>query len=422
MFDSRWTIPVALSLLDRGDTNLDEYGALIEQDRGYGVQCVAAHGAIEPGGTCRDGHYYNVFPVAVPLVAAPLVFTLRKVAPLLAPVLSKVPGGGPVRAAFLAGDFLNSRPLVEVVIASFFVALTTVLMFFIGRIFLPDPYSAFLALIFAFATSAWSTASRALWQHGPSMLMLSVTLYLLIRAERAPWLIPYAAIPVALAYLLRPTNSLFAVLVTIYVARRYRRQLLPYLLLAVPIGAAFLIYNESIYRKPLPPYFSMRPPLPALPVFEALAGSLVSPSRGLFVYTPLFFFSILGMIEARRARWLTPLSGYLIAVIVCNWLLMGIYFRFWWGGHSYGPRLLSDLAPLLVFFLIPPLVEWRQAGRPLKPALLFAAMLAVSGFIHSRGATRLEVYDWNTTPDNVDRHTARLWDWRDPQFLRGLRR
>jgi len=25
---------------------------------------------------------------------------------------------------------------------------------------------------------------------------------------------------------------------------------------------------------------------------------------------------------------------------------------------------------------------------------------------------------WNTTPDDVDRHHERLWDWRDPQIVR----
>jgi hypothetical protein len=412
MFDSRWTIPVALSLLDRGDTNLDEYAALIEQDRYYAVERV-------------NGHYYNLFPVAVPVLAAPFVSGLRKAAPVFAPVLAKAPGGGPVRDAFLAGDFLNSRTLVEVIIASFFVAITSVVIFLIGRMFLPRPYAVLLALIFAFATSAWSTASRALWQHGPSMLMLSVALYLLLLADRKPRLIPFAAIPVALAYLLRPTNSLFAAAITVYVAARYRRYLLPYLLLALPIAAVFVIYNESIYRAPLPPYFSLRPPIPefphdAIPILQALAGVLASPSRGLFVYTPIFFFSIAGMIRALAARWQAPLTGYLIAVIAGNWLLMGVYFRFWWGGHSYGPRLLSDLTPFLVFFLIPPLMKWRDCGKPLTPAVVFILLLAVSGFIHSRGARSADVYNWNTTPDNVDQHTARLWDWRDPQFLRGL--
>jgi hypothetical protein len=104
---------------------------------------------------------------------------------------------------------------------------------------------------------AWSVASRAVWQHGPSMLMLSLALYLLLLAK--PWSIPMASVPVALAYTLRPINSTFVVIITIYVAAHHRRYLLKYLLCALPIAAAFLIYNESVYGRLLPAYFSLRP-------------------------------------------------------------------------------------------------------------------------------------------------------------------
>jgi hypothetical protein len=426
MLDSRWTIPVALSLIDRGDTNIDEYHDLIEQDQHYAVECVQADGTISKG-NC-NGHYYNWYPVAVPVMAAPLVFGLRKVVLLFAPLLARfVNPLAPVRSAFVAGDFIGSRPLVEIIIASFFVALTAAVIFFIGRLFLPDSYSAFLALIFAFATSAWSTASRALWQHGPSMLMLSLALYLLLTADAEPWRVAAAAVPVALAYLLRPLNALIVAAVTVYVAAHYRRYLVAYLLCALPVGAAFLIFNESIYHRALPTYFSLRPRLPKLPhdilpVLQAAIGAVVSPSRGLLIYTPVFLFSIWGMVWARRTGWRQPLANYLIAIVVGYWLLIVVYFEIWWGGHSYGPRYFCDVTPIFVFFLIPVLMRWRGSVKwPPRPAVVaFAILLGVSGFIHSRGARTMDVYLWNVSPVNVDQNPARLWDWSDPQFLRGL--
>jgi hypothetical protein len=41
-----------------------------------------------------------------------------------------------------------------------------------------------VAMVFAFGTAAWSTASRGLWQHGPSMLCLAVAAYLAMRSRR----------------------------------------------------------------------------------------------------------------------------------------------------------------------------------------------------------------------------------------------
>ncbi len=425
MFDSRWTIPVALSLLDRGDTNLDEYHDLIEREQHYAVECVEADGAISLG-NC-NGHYYNWYPVAVPVLASPLVFGLRKVVLLLSPLLARLvnPSLTPLRFAFVTGDFITSRAMVEMVVASFFVSLATVVIFFIGRLFLPDAYSALLALIFAFATSAWSTASRALLQPAPSILMLSLALYLLLTADAKPWRVAPAAVPVALAYLLRPNNALIVAAVTLYVAAHYRRYLAAYLLCALPVAAAFLVFNESIYHRALPTYFTRSlPRLPSnfSPLLQAAMGAMVSPSRGLLIYTPVFLFSAWGMVWARRTGWRQPLANYLIAIVVGYWLLIVVYFEIWWGGHSYGPRYFCDVTPIFVFFLIPVLMRWRESVKwPPRPSVVaFAILLGVSGFIHSRGARTMDVYLWNLSPANVDQNPGRLWDWSDPQFLRGL--
>src|SRR5438876_8016462 len=105
-FDSRWTIPVALSLIDRGDTNLDEYHDLIEREEHYAVDCVQSDGVISSG-NC-NGHYYNWYPVAVPVLAAPLVFGLRKIVLLFSSLLAGlVNPSTPVRSAFLTGDFIT---------------------------------------------------------------------------------------------------------------------------------------------------------------------------------------------------------------------------------------------------------------------------------------------------------------------------
>src|SRR5262249_55001537 len=152
---------------------------------------------------------------------------------------------------------------------------------------------------------------------------------------------------------------------SVYTARHYRRYLIAYALCALPIGAAFLIFNESIYHRALPTYFSIRPPLPKLPhdilpMALAAAGALLSPSRGLLVFTPIFLFSIGGMIWAHKTGWRQPLAGYLTAAVTGYWLLIVVYFEIWWAGHSYGPRYLSDVTPFLVFFLIPTLMKWRE--------------------------------------------------------------
>jgi hypothetical protein len=47
---------------------------------------------------------------------------------------------------------------------------------------------------------------RALWQHGPSMLMLTLALWLIVVAHERPWVVQFASLPLAFSYVVRPTN------------------------------------------------------------------------------------------------------------------------------------------------------------------------------------------------------------------------
>jgi hypothetical protein len=116
----------------------------------------------------------------------------------------------PAMRAMLARDFVSSHAAVEVVLASFLVGATAAVIFYIALEFLPISFAASIALIFAFATPAWSTGSRALWQHTPSMLMLAIALWILVKAVERPYLVQFAAFPLAIAYCVRPTNAIAA--------------------------------------------------------------------------------------------------------------------------------------------------------------------------------------------------------------------
>ena len=69
-----------------------------------------------------------------------------------------------------------------------------------------------------------------------------------------------------------------------------------------------------------------------------------SPSRGLFVFTPVFLVSLAGMVLAWRRRWCFPLSPYLAAIVVLHALVVMTI----WPGHCYGPRYFADITHLFV--------------------------------------------------------------------------
>ena len=435
--DSMWSVPVAQSILDRHTTNLDFYRQLVLQNARYGVHCVdgAKHVRVDEAmGACLDGHIYNSYPIGVPVLAVPVLMGMHAAMWAVRPLLthSRWLESHPAADAMVRGDFVTAYALVERVVASFLVALAAAFVFLFAREWLAMRPAAVLALLFAFGTPAWSTASRVLWQHGPSMLAIAATMYLLVRGRRTPWMLPMAGFTCACAYTFRPTNSLWVMLVSGYVLWCHPRQFWKYLLCAAPVAAAFLAYDYTTYGKLLSAYYEPRvTPLPwsiLIPAYRnAMAGTLVSPSRGLLVYSPMFLFSFWGLWLAVRQRWELRLSLILVCYSVGLWLVVCLPGGWWdwFGGWCYGPRMLSDLSPILIFFLIPVFRLWHVWLQKNEPAWrsfvvmgVFTVLAAISCVIHSQGALTRATHHWNEQPAITEQM---LWDWRDPQFLRGFR-
>lgn len=397
-FDSKWSIHTALSLVREGNTDLDEYRAFVEQHDEFG--------ALET----FNGHVYTNFPLGPSLLAVPVVAGLD--------LLARQVGNIDLNA--YVGQTIPAD--IEALVAGLIVALTAVVIYGSARLRLRWPSALFLTLVFAFGTSAWSTASRALWQHGPSMLWLSLTLYLLLLAQHKPLLSQFTALPLALAYISRPGNNIAVVLLTIYVFWQYRRYFVRYLLWAAVVAVPFVLYSWSIYHALVPPYFTLYRGS-ALDSFVAGAiGTLLSPARGLLIFSPVLLLSIAGVIMAIKRRTFQRLEAFLCAIILINWIITALW-PIWWGGWSFGPRLLSDYLPFWIYLMIPAaeaFATWPRNKRWLwGSGVLLLTSLSI--FIHYRGANVAAVMDeWNPYPANVDTHPDRLWDWRDPQFLRGL--
>jgi hypothetical protein len=408
--DSRWSIPTAVSLVDHGDFDLDEYLPVLEARGFYFTDHV------------RD-HYYTVYPLGVSLLAAPAVVVLRPVVrlafnvwPSLHATLEQAQDerGCPP----LAGEpIVNLHSWTEMIIASAIVAATTAVVYAIAAGELGVGGAVLLALVFAFGTSAWSTASRSLWQHGASMLMLALALLAQVRR----WPLPLMGLALAFAYVVRPTNIIPLALATAWVMFARPRQAPAYLAGVAAILIPFFLNNQHIYGAWLSPYY--HPSRFHANVFfkEALAGDLISPGRGLFVYSPVFLFAPFGVVLKFRQRRFTMFDLTLVLCVLVHWIVVAWVNQNWWGGDSYGPRFLSDMIPYLVYFLIP-VVAWIGAaagasGRVATP--LFGVAVVVSVLMQAQGVFNPKALAWNGGRENVDTNPIRLWDWRRPPFLAG---
>jgi hypothetical protein len=229
--------------------------------------------------------------------------------------------------------------------------------------------------------------------------------------------VPWSGFPLALAVCARPTVALLAVAVTGWVAWKRRDALPSFLAGATVPAAALAIYSAGWLGNP----FAMgqlqllnRSYFGGFSV-EALLGLLASPSRGLLVYSPVF---LLALFPSRQSARDAPPAGLVgtLTLFVPSLLVLTSFWPNWWGGHSFGYRILSELIPVL---LLRAALAW---DRPTLPANAFRAagtlLIGLSIAVHALGAFRPSRFD--SRPDDIDTHPARLWDVRDSDLLRML--
>ncbi len=265
------------------------------------------------------------------------------------------------------------------------------------------------AFVYAFATEVWSVASRGLFQHGPALLFLAAGLYCLLGRNTGTSIA--AGLCLALAVLARPTAAAIVLPLVVYAATRDRRSLGRLALGAALPAILHGIYAWTYWGSP----FSSAQPI-GISGFsgnflQGLAGILVSPSRGLFVFSPVFLLALPALVTALR-----PSSGpdralpRALAWGVLLTILIYSLWPIWWGGHSFGYRLLLELSLPLTILLA---LDWSRIRSSRPARVLFAAALFASIAVQATGSYLFPSH-FN---DRVDQDPSRLWDIGDSELV-----
>ncbi len=409
--DAYLAVPTAVSIVHSASFELDQFRSpLVKGHYGY---------------TELDGRHYDRSPWAVAVLFVPGVVIVDLFAHL---------GIGSGAEALVEANHMGPLQLVT---ASVVTALAAVVVAVLAFERLQGPatwrrHASFaVGIVFALGTSAWSTASRALWQHGPSMLALALALLAASRLERGDRPRKTAAalgIAVGAAYTLRPTNAIAVVGFSALVAFRHRRWLATYLVSVLSVLAVFVAVNVAAYGRLLPPYFSAGRISLHPAYLEALAANLVSPARGILVFSPVVALAVAGFLLQVRRRTLRPLEGVAAACVVAQLVVVSAQNEGWWAGHAFGPRFMSDVFPFVAYLSLPAVAALLGALRMPKHsigarigAVGAALAIAVSIALNAQGAYLRSSTCWNAHPVDIDRRPARVWDLQDPQALAGYR-
>ena len=194
----------------------------------------------------------------------------------------------------------------------------------------------------------------------------------------------------------------------------------------VGLGAAVVAYNLHVFGAILGGQGELETLHPTLHgvagpwsgrLLDGLAGTLFSPNRGLFVFSP---WAALGLATlpacwGRLRSW--TVGRWLLGALAVQMLLLSKY-AIWWAGHSFGPRYWTESMPIFAVLLAYGLDWARTRFAPL--AWLAATLIAASAALQAIGAVCYPS-TWNIAPADVDRVPARLWDWSDTELSRCLR-
>lgn len=314
-----------------------------------------------------DDGYASVYPVVTPLLVSPLYL----------PAALWLQGRG-----WSQPEYDRVAEVMEKLSASLLAAIASVLMFLLLRRE-KVPWALPLAIAFAFGTNTWMISSQALWQHGTGEILVVVAL-LLCLAERTPRRLVLLGLVCALMAANRPPDALIAAAFGGYVVWRDRRDLRWLVAGAALPLLALLAYNVTVVGNPMGGYNEIpRDDFFGLDVFGP-AGLLVSPGRGLLVFTPFLLFLPVGL--AQRLK--DPATRHL-TIALCVGVTAQLLFYSqadWRAGVSWGPRWLTDVLPILVWVLAPAPRVLRPAARRALVATIVAAIgiQAVGAFWYTR--------------------------------------
>jgi hypothetical protein len=318
--------------------------------------------------------------------------------------------------------------LIAKVAASVLTAIAVVLLFLTALRWAPRARAVWIALAVGIGTGYWNTASQTLWQHESAAVGMALAVWAFTTPVEQLSAKAAAMMGIGLGIAGTSRGQLAGAIVVLLLGMLARTR--PRLALlsggvAAAFAAALIIANVRWFGHPLgavPFLESLHPAIHATEgSFQASisgpAGLLISPNRGLLVFSPIVLIALAGLPLTLKRGARSPALWCALAAL-CQFVVYGSY-SVWWAGHTYGPRYMLDVLPLLVPTTAILLARSRLS-RLTKAATGVALVWSIG--VAGLGAFCYPNERWNIEPVDVDRNHSRLWDWSDMQIVRCWKR
>jgi hypothetical protein len=348
----------------------------------------------------QTSHLVSTFGPTVPILASPFVWLYDK-----------------FFGIETSHDLLKATRLLSGILCGFatmFVFASCLL--FAGRL------PSYLATIgFAFASACMSVASRGLWQHTFALFFLCIGIFAcLAHANKEAYAI-LAGLTLSLAFASRPMCALFLVAGFLVILLSSRNSAFYFSITAFFPCALLFAYNTWHFGSPF--LFGQTIASYDVAVFKThsyslinkepwlgLLGLLLSPSRGIFIFSPHFLFIMKGFSGLSKEKGLLT---FIVASLA--YLLVASFWFDWWGGATVSYRQIVEITPILTILVARGLEKTKSRLN----RLLFILPLAFGILLASLSATHPKVVLCNEEMQ-VDKHPERLFDIPSSLVLRIL--
>jgi hypothetical protein len=347
-----------------------------------------------------DGHIASLYPVVLPVLITPLY----------------IPAVGYLRLRGWTDARLDHvAKVMEKLSASFLAALSASLLYLLLRRRAKPPIALLLTLAHAFGTTTWVISSQALWQQGIAEVLVIGALLILTAPCTAPRTLA-AGLLLGLIAGNRPPDVILAAALGTYGLVWAGRRRAPLLAAAAALPMVLvLLYNLHAAGNVGGGYGLIE----KARFFDhdlllGLGGLLVSPTRGLLVFSPFLLFLVLAGRHLPRSR---EERGLMLAMSVGVVLQVLLYAKTdWRGGLSWGPRYMTELLPCLIWMLVPVVASLRGAGRGgFLLAVGVAVVIEAIGAFSYSGSIDLPLYAADRGTEKQDMRAA--WHWRNAPFI-----
>jgi hypothetical protein len=253
------------------------------------------------------------------------------------------------------------------------------------------------ALLYGLGSYAFSVSSQALYSHGPAQLGVALGLLGLL-SEGAAWS-AVAGFGFALAWASRDDSLVFAAAAGAFLLFHRRDRLAAFAagaFLPVALNLSYWHHYSGAFE---PPYYDRQSSMFGGINAGALAGMILSPSRGFIFFFPAAAFGAWGAARAalRGARW----APYFAAACAATWIAFGMRST-WTAGATYGDRYFSVVCMVLALFAAE--LEAPIRGTAARRAA-WTATFAFCVLVHAVGAA----FHWPDYNATLEQQEAAIW-------------